>query len=165
MFRPFRYCAVLRRIAPLCSKKSSASPFVARSLRSSISFGSMPTKRQSHRYCSRAKGRSVVRLPASSGHGIARDQNFLAPARKPAQRSMVRLPQNMTPFAPFDGLPPLHKVDQTMMRRLRELAHRRGWSVEHLMHEALEQWVAQCQVERELEAKIIRFPVVNSRSR
>jgi hypothetical protein len=71
---------------------------------------------------------------------------------------MEMLPSNMTPLAPFDGLPPLHKVDQTMMRRLRELADQRGWSVEHLLHEALEQWVAQCQVERELEAKIIRFP-------
>jgi hypothetical protein len=64
----------------------------------------------------------------------------------------------MTPFAPFDGLPPLHKVDQTMMRRLRELADRRGRSVEGLIHEALEQWVAKCEVERGLKTKIIRFP-------
>jgi hypothetical protein len=67
-------------------------------------------------------------------------------------------PTNMKRFAPFDGLPPLNKVDQTMMRRLRELADRRGWSVEHLIHEALEQWVAQCEAERDPEAKIIRFP-------
>jgi hypothetical protein len=71
---------------------------------------------------------------------------------------MEKLPPNMTPFAPFDGLPALNKVDQTMMRRLRELADRRGWSVEHLIHEALEQWVAHCEAERELETKIIRFP-------
>lgn len=45
-----------------------------------------------------------------------------------------------------------------MMRRLRKLANRRGGSVEHLIHEALEQWAVQCQAERELEAKIIRFP-------
>jgi hypothetical protein len=84
---------------------------------------------------------------------------------------MKTLPSNVMPFMPFDGLPPLHKVDQTMMRRLGELADQGGWSVQHLIHEALEQWVAQCQVERELEAKIIRFPkrldarVVDSRSR
>jgi len=47
-------------------------------------------------------------------------------------------PPKMMPFAPFDGLPALNKVDQTMMRKLRELADRRGWSVEHLIHEALE---------------------------
>jgi hypothetical protein len=45
-----------------------------------------------------------------------------------------------------------------MIGRLRELADRRGCGVEHLIHEALEQWVAQCEVERELETKIIRFP-------
>jgi hypothetical protein len=27
-----------------------------------------------------------------------------------------------------------------------------------LIREALEQWVAQCEAERELEAKIVRFP-------
>jgi hypothetical protein len=45
-----------------------------------------------------------------------------------------------------------------MMRRLGELADRRGWTVEQLIHEALEQWVAKCETERELEMKIIRFP-------
>jgi hypothetical protein len=72
--------------------------------------------------------------------------------------TMGKLPLNMTPFAPFDGLPALNKVDQTMMRRLRELADRRGRTVENLIHDALEQWVVQCQAERELETKIIRFP-------
>jgi hypothetical protein len=71
---------------------------------------------------------------------------------------MEKLPSNMTPFAPFDGLPALNKVDQAMMRRLGELADRRGWTVEQLIHEAPEQWVAQCETERELEMKIIRFP-------
>jgi hypothetical protein len=69
----------------------------------------------------------------------------------------TRLP-NITPFAPFDRLPPLNKVDQTMMRRLRELADRRGRSVERLIHEALEQWVAKGEAERDLETKIVRFP-------
>jgi hypothetical protein len=65
---------------------------------------------------------------------------------------------NITPFAPFDGLPGLNKVDQAMIRRLGELADRRGRTVEQLIHEALEQWVAKCETERELEMKIIRFP-------
>jgi hypothetical protein len=65
---------------------------------------------------------------------------------------------NITPFAPFDGLPPLHKVDQATMRRLRKLADQRGSSVEKLIHEAIEQWVALCEAERELETKVIRFP-------
>jgi hypothetical protein len=67
-------------------------------------------------------------------------------------------PPNMKPFAPFDGLPPLNKVDQTMMRRLRKLADQRGCNVEDLIHEAIEQWMAQCEAERELETKIVRFP-------
>jgi hypothetical protein len=45
-----------------------------------------------------------------------------------------------------------------MMRRLGELAHRTGWSVQDVIHEALGQWVAQCEIERDLETKIIRFP-------
>jgi hypothetical protein len=65
---------------------------------------------------------------------------------------------NITPFAPFDGLPALNKVDQTMMRRLGELANRKGGSVENVIREALEQFVVKCEAERELETKIIRFP-------
>ena len=71
---------------------------------------------------------------------------------------MKTLPPNIMPFTPFDGLPPLDKVDQTMMRRLRKLANRSGGTVEDVIHEALEQFVAKCEAERELEAKIIRFP-------
>ena len=71
---------------------------------------------------------------------------------------MEKLPSNMTPFAPFDGLPALDKIDQTMMRRLRKLANLRGGSVEDIIHEALEQFVSKCEAERELETKIIRFP-------
>jgi len=44
------------------------------------------------------------------------------------------------------------------MRRLRKLADQRGCNVEDLIHEAIEQWVAQCEAERELETKIVRFP-------
>jgi hypothetical protein len=71
---------------------------------------------------------------------------------------MKKHPPNLMPFAPFDGLPALNKVDQTMMTRLRKLADREGWTVEDLMRKAIEQWVARCEVDRELETKIIRFP-------
>ncbi len=71
---------------------------------------------------------------------------------------MEKLPPNMTPFAPFDGLPALNKVDQAMIRRLGELAHRKDCSVKELLHEALARWVAQCETEREVETKIITFP-------
>jgi len=37
------------------------------------------------------------------------------------------------------------------------LADRRGRSVEGLIREALEQWVAKCEAEPELETKIVRF--------
>lgn len=70
---------------------------------------------------------------------------------------MKTLPPNIMPFTPFDGLPPLDKVDQTMMRTLRKLANLRGGSVEDVIHEALEQFLAKCKAERELEAKIIGF--------
>jgi len=45
-----------------------------------------------------------------------------------------------------------------MMRRLRKLANRKGGSVEDVIHEALDQFMAECEADRELEAKIIRFP-------
>jgi hypothetical protein len=70
----------------------------------------------------------------------------------------AKLPPNMTPFAPFDGLPPLNEVDQTTMRRLRELADRKGWSIEEVIREAVMRWVAQREPEQKLEAKIVRFP-------
>jgi hypothetical protein len=60
---------------------------------------------------------------------------------------------NVEPLAPFDGLPPLNKLDQAMIRRLRELANQRGCSVENLIREALGQWLARCEAEREAEAK------------
>jgi len=69
----------------------------------------------------------------------------------------AKLPPNMTPFAPFDGLPPLNEVDQTTMRRLRELADRRGWSIEEVIREALRRWVAQRELEQKPEPKIVRF--------
>ena len=70
---------------------------------------------------------------------------------------MKTLPQNIVPFV-LRGLPALNKLDQSMMRKLRKLADRTGWTVEDLIHEGVVEFVAKCEAERELETKIIRFP-------
>jgi hypothetical protein len=64
---------------------------------------------------------------------------------------------NLMPFAPFDGLPPLHKLDQRMMRSLRKLADQTGWTVERCMREAIADFVAKHVAEEGLETKIIDF--------
>lgn len=45
-----------------------------------------------------------------------------------------------------------------MMRKLRKLADRTGWTVEHLIHEGILEFVAKHEAEKKLETKIIRFP-------
>jgi hypothetical protein len=70
---------------------------------------------------------------------------------------MKTLPQNIVPFI-LQGLPPLDKLDQGMMRKLRKLADRTGWTVEDLIHEGILEFVAKCQAEKELETKIIQLP-------
>jgi hypothetical protein len=75
--------------------------------------------------------------------------------RKAAMKSRL---SNPIQLAPFDGLPPLHKLDQKMMRSLRKLADQTGCTVEDLVHEAIAQFVAKLELERELENKIISFP-------
>jgi hypothetical protein len=70
---------------------------------------------------------------------------------------MKTLPQNIVPFV-LRGLPPLDKLDQRLMRKLRKLAVRTGWTVEDLIHEGILEFVAKCQGEVELEAKVIAFP-------
>ena len=69
---------------------------------------------------------------------------------------MKTLSQNIVPFV-LRGLPPLNKLDQSMMRKLRKLADRTGWTVEDLIHERILEFMAKCEAERELESKIIRF--------
>jgi hypothetical protein len=70
---------------------------------------------------------------------------------------MKTLSQNIVPFV-LRGLPPLDKLDQSMMRKLRKLADRTGWTVEDLIHEGILEFVARCQAEKELETKIIQLP-------
>jgi hypothetical protein len=64
---------------------------------------------------------------------------------------------NLIAFAPFNGLPPLHKLDQRMMRNLRKLADRTGWTVERCMREAIADFVVKHAAEEDLETKIIDF--------
>jgi hypothetical protein len=72
---------------------------------------------------------------------------------------MKTLPQNIVPFV-VRGLPPLNKLDQNMMRKLRKLANRTGWTVEDLIHEGVLEFVAKHRAKKELETKIIRFPTL-----
>jgi hypothetical protein len=70
---------------------------------------------------------------------------------------MKTLPQNIVPFV-LRGLPPLNKLDQRMMRKLRKLADQTGSTVEDLIHEGILEFVAKSEAERELETKVVRFP-------
>jgi hypothetical protein len=81
-------------------------------------------------------------------------RNFLAVMRKRAQDDRMKtLPQNVVPFV-LRGLPPLNKLDQSMMIKLRKLADLTGSTVEDLIHEGILQFAAKCEV----ETKVIRFP-------
>jgi hypothetical protein len=77
-----------------------------------------------------------------------------------AKRKAAMKPRlsNLVLFAPFDGLPPLHKVDQRMMRNLRKLADRTDCTVEDLIRGAIVQFVRNCEAQREVEDKIVSFP-------
>ena len=70
---------------------------------------------------------------------------------------MQTRPKNIVPFV-LRGLPPLDKVDQRLMRKLRRLADRTGSTVEDLIHEGILEFVAKCSAEAELDAKLIAFP-------
>jgi hypothetical protein len=70
---------------------------------------------------------------------------------------MKRRPSNLVPFAPFDGVPPLHKLDQKIMRRLRKLADRTGWTVERCIRKGFADFVTKHAAVEELKAKIIDF--------
>ena len=70
---------------------------------------------------------------------------------------MKTLARNIVPFV-LRGLTPLNKLDQNMMKKLRKLADRTGWTVEDLIHEGILEFMAKCEAERGLETKIISFP-------
>jgi hypothetical protein len=49
---------------------------------------------------------------------------------------MKTFAQNIVPFV-LRGLTPLNKLDQNMMKKLRKLADRTGWTVEDLIHDGI----------------------------
>jgi hypothetical protein len=70
---------------------------------------------------------------------------------------MKTRPKNIVPFV-LRGLPPLDKLDQRLMRKLRKLADRTGWTVEDLIYEGILDVMAKCETEKKLETRIIRLP-------
>ena len=70
---------------------------------------------------------------------------------------MKTLAQNIVPFV-LQGLPPLNKLDQSMMRKLRKLADHTDSTVEDLIHEGMLEFAAKHDAEKLLETKVIRFP-------
>ena len=55
---------------------------------------------------------------------------------------MKTLARNIVPFV-LRGLTPLNKLDQNMMKKLRKLADRTGWTVEDLIHEGILEFMAK----------------------
>ena len=69
---------------------------------------------------------------------------------------MKTRPKNIVPFV-LRGLPPLDKLDQSLMKKLRKLADRTGSTVEDLIHEGILEFVTKRQAEKELGTKIIHL--------
>jgi hypothetical protein len=68
---------------------------------------------------------------------------------------MKTLAQNIVPFV-LQGLPPLIKLDQSMMRKLRKLADHTDSTVEDLIHEGMLKIAAKHEAEKLLEGHQIR---------
>ena len=64
---------------------------------------------------------------------------------------MKALPQNVMAFR--IGGWAVHNLDQKMLKRLKKIADREGWTIEEAMTDAVREFVAEC----EREEKIIRF--------
>ena len=71
---------------------------------------------------------------------------------KPETRGMRAFLQNVTPFR--IGGWAVHNLDQKMLKCLKRIADRKGWTLEEAMTDAVRSFLAEC----ELEEKIIRFP-------
>ena len=65
-----------------------------------------------------------------------------------------RWPDNVEQFRIADL--PVGALDQPMMRLMRKIADRTGWTFEEVMMALVE----RCEAERELEAKIIPYPKI-----
>lgn len=73
---------------------------------------------------------------------------------KAAPDRMKAIRQNTVPFV-LRGLPPLDKLDQGIMRKLRKLADRTGSTVEALIREGILEFATKCQTEKEPGTRII----------
>jgi hypothetical protein len=65
-------------------------------------------------------------------------------------------PSNVTPFV-LEGCWVLDGLDQPTMRSLSKEAKRKHVAVADVIYEAIGSFVAKCEVEAELEKKIIKF--------
>jgi hypothetical protein len=64
----------------------------------------------------------------------------------------------------LDGWP-VDTLDQTALVEFRKLADQTGWTIARLMREITEKFVERLKAEKELERKIIRFPIPNEHLR
>ena len=71
-------------------------------------------------------------------------------------KSVPTSPEKMTPFR--IGGWRVDALSQGTMRLLRKIADQDGWPVEQVIITAMEEFVVGHKAEKELEAKIIRFP-------
>jgi hypothetical protein len=73
-------------------------------------------------------------------------QTFLAcPRPKPETGRMKALPQNVMAFR--IGGWAVHNLDQKMLKRLKKIADREGWTIEEAMTDAVREFVAECELE------------------
>jgi hypothetical protein len=99
----------------------------------------------------------LLKFESQLCHTFASQKFFAGESERAKDGSMKTLPQNIVPFV-LRGLPPLNKLDQGMMRKLRKLADQTVSTVEDLIHEGILEFVAKSEAERELETKVVRFP-------
>jgi hypothetical protein len=71
-------------------------------------------------------------------------------------KNLKRWPDNVEVF--HIGRWPVHRLNQEIMRAIRTIADKRGWTFEGTINEAMREFVERCEAERELETKLIQFP-------
>jgi len=72
---------------------------------------------------------------------------------------MKTFPGNVTAFRIGDW--PVSQFNQTILKSLREIADRNGWTIEEAITDVVQEFIAEC----ELEEKIIKFPQRQSQNR
>jgi hypothetical protein len=64
----------------------------------------------------------------------------------------------------LEGRWPLAGFNQRELRRLSKTAKRNGVGLAHVLYEAVDSFVANCEAEADLEEKVIQFPTLAQRS-